>query len=186
MPPLHPRPGSGGTGVLPGRGPRIEVVSALGRGRTLISSFDDALQRCGVPDYNLIDLSSIVPPSSTVVATRRCRRPADEYGHRLYVVRAEARSERPGTIVAAGVGWTQWGDGRGVFVEHARQTPDGTPEAVVSALVDHLHLALQDLCAARAVEYSPDRVCTRVEVGRVTERPTTALVLAVFQAEAWR
>ena len=187
--PLNPRaagPASGGSGLLQGRGPRIEVVSAVGWGQTLISSFDDALWRCGVHNYNLIDLSSIIPPCSTIAATQRCQRPPEEFGHRLYVVRAEARSEVPGAVVAAGIGWRQWGDGRGFFVEHAIELGDRSPDEVETVLVDHLRLALDDLCAVRNVPCSTDHVCTRIAVGRVDDRPATALVLAVYAAEGWR
>jgi arginine decarboxylase len=173
----------------PGPGPddglRIEVVGAVGHGRTAISSFDDALRRCGLYNYNLIDLSSVISPRSTVVPTGCCRRPAEEFGHRLHVVRAEARSAVPGAVVAAGIGWRQWGDGRGVFVEHAVETV-GATAAVEAELVAHLRLALSDLCAGRNVPFAPEEVRARVVVGRVAARPATALVLAVYTAEGWQ
>ena len=96
----------------------IPLVTGVGVGSTLLSAFDDALLACGVLNYNLIPLSSVIPPASTVVPVPRYTSPADEHGHRLYVVKAEMRSDQAGTQIGAGIGWYQWGDGRGVFVEH--------------------------------------------------------------------
>jgi arginine decarboxylase len=166
-------------------GLRIAVASAIGRGRTPISSFDDALRRCGAHNYNLIPLSSVIPPGAEVVEARH-EPAADEFGHRLYVVKAEARSAEPGAVVAAGIGWVQWRDGRGCFVEHHLEAGDQDCAAVEAALVDHLHLALEDLCAVREVIFDPARGGTRTAVARVDRLPTTALALAVYQAEGWR
>ncbi|MEA2596206.1 MAG: arginine decarboxylase [Thermomicrobiales bacterium] len=169
-----------------GRGLRIEVVAAIGHGRTPVSSFDDGLRRCGVYNYNLLLLSSVIPPGSTVVPVDRCARPADEFGHRLYVVKAEARSDLPGAIVAAGVGWAQWDDDRGVFVEHALQTCGASPDAVRADLIDHLRTATADLCLGRDIPFDAARFQTRVSIGCVVAQPTTALVLAVYQSEGWQ
>ena len=166
-------------------GLRIAVASAIGRGRTPISSFDDALRRCGAHNYNLIPLSSVIPPGAEIVD--ECHEPgADEFGHRLYVVKAEARSADPGAIVAAGIGWVQWRDGRGCFVEHHLEAIERECAAVEEDLVNHLHLALEDLRAVREVVFDPARVGTRTAVARVERQPTTALALAVYQAEGWR
>src|SRR4051794_19283644 len=90
---------------------QIGVVTGIGHGSTLLSSFDDALRRCGVYNYNLIALSSIIPAGSEVIDVFHA--PDDEFGHRLYVVKAESRSDEVGRVVAAGIGWYQWSDGRG-------------------------------------------------------------------------
>jgi arginine decarboxylase len=97
---------------------RIPIVAGTGRGSTLLSAFDDALAECGVLNYNLIPLSSVIPPETEVVPLERFTSPPDEHGHRLYVVKAEMRSDQSGEVVGAAVGWYLWGDDRGVFVEH--------------------------------------------------------------------
>ena len=162
---------------------RIAMMSAVGEGRTLLSSFDDALQRCGVGNYNLLALSSVIPPRSRIEACRPHRPGGDEHGHKLYVVKAEARSARRGAAVAAGIGWYQWGDGRGVDVEHeAHGDDEATVVAEVSSL---LRASLRDLCAARRVACSEREIGALVIGATVRERPATALVLAVFRAEGW-
>ena len=161
----------------------IPLVAGVGRGRTLLSSFDDALHQCGVCNYNLLALSSVILPASRVAVQDRFVSDADEHGHRLYLVKADQRSDRPGGAVGAGIGWYQWGDGRGVCVEH--ETTGAPEDAVHAALADRIHASLGDLCAARGVAFDSARVGCRTCVATVAYRPTTVLVLAVYRSESW-
>jgi arginine decarboxylase len=96
---------------------KIIVTAGTGEGPTAVAAFDLALRRAGVENYNLIPLSSIIPPGSTIERAAFVT-PSDEYGHRLYVVMARCDAYTNGTEAWAGVGWTQEPDnGRGLFVE---------------------------------------------------------------------
>ena len=161
----------------------IAVVSGIGRANTLLSAFDDALRDCGVYDYNLIPLSSVVPPRSAVRQQERYDPPPEEYGHRLYIVKAEMRSDHAGKTIAAGLGWYQWGDGRGVFVEH--ETTGSTRAAAESEMTFRIRESVRDLCAARGVTFREEDLRTLVVQAEVTDRPTCVLALAVFKAEPW-
>lgn len=163
---------------------RIPVVAGVGRGSTLLSAFDSALRDCGVHNYNLIPLSSVIPPQTDVVSVERYLPPMDEHGHRLYVVKAELRSDHAGKTVGASVGWYQWGDGRGVFVEH--EAIGSTRDAVASELDYRVCHSLQDLCAARDVPFDRQLVRSKVAFAEVEDQPTSALVLAIYQSEGWR
>jgi arginine decarboxylase len=167
----------------PQRRGQIPVVSGLGSGSTLLSSFDAALHACGVCNYNLIPLSSVIPPDTEIVPATRLTSPPEDHGRRLYVVKADARSDRPGDVVAAGIGWYQWGDGRGVFVEHEIVGRDR--QAVADDLNGLICHSLGDLCAARDIPFLPGQMRSQVAVGDVGDRPTCALVIAVYQAEGW-
>jgi arginine decarboxylase len=163
---------------------QIPIVSAVGRGQTLLSSFDDALHRCGVHNYNLLPLSSVIPPGADIIPAGEYSTSADEHGHRLYVVKADCRSDEPGQGIAAGIGWYQWRDGRGVFIEHeATGSSRERAEAEVSRL---LCLSLRDLCRVRGVDFEERRARKQVIAATVDALPTTFLVLAVYQAEQWR
>jgi hypothetical protein len=105
----------------------------------------------------------------------------EDHGYRLYVVKADERSERPGDAIGAGVGWYQWADGRGVFVEHELVGEDS--DAVEGRLRHPICCSLRDLCLVREVPFDERRVRMRVEVTPVEDRPSTVLVLAVFQAK---
>jgi arginine decarboxylase len=161
---------------------QIAVVASVGHGSTLLSSFDDALRRCGVYNYNLIPLSSVIPPSTQIVEDAFSA-PDDEFGHRLYVVKAESRSDEVGRVVAAGIGWYQWSDGRGVFVEHELVT--SSCEEAKRGVTSLIHSSLRDLCFARNVPFDERRVGYRLSASEVVAGPTTALVLAVYRAEGW-
>src|SRR5690606_8611394 len=50
---------------------RIGVVGATGTGPTSLAAFDDALRAVGVANFNLIRLSSVIPPGSRVTAGSR-------------------------------------------------------------------------------------------------------------------
>jgi arginine decarboxylase len=163
----------------------ITVVRGVGQGQTLLSAFDAALWRAGAHNYNLMPLSSVIPPGSRVVTSDRREVRMAEFGHRLYVVKAEARADEPGTVIGAGLGWLQWGDGRGVFVEHELSQPHGSCAEVELRLKDEITSSLRDLAHVRCVEFDPDQVGTEVAATRVESRPACALVMAVYQAEGW-
>ena len=96
---------------------QIVVSHGTGEGPTPLAAFDKALLGAGVENYNLIRLSSVIPPGVTIARNRFVSDP-DEYGRRLYVVMAEQRAVEPGRGAYAGLGWLQEpGDGRGLFVE---------------------------------------------------------------------
>lgn len=162
---------------------QIPLVAGVGFGSTLLSAFDDALRDCGVLNYNLIPLSSVIPPATEIVPLDRYTSAEDEHGHRLYVVKAEMRSDHAGKAIGAGIGWYQWGDGRGVFVEH--EAIGSTREAVRTELDYRICHSLRDLCAARDVPFEVQHVRSKVTLVDVEDQPTCALVLAVYQAEAW-
>jgi arginine decarboxylase len=163
----------------------IQLVSGVGRARTLLSSFDAALGICGVLNYNLIPLSSVVPPRSTLVEVDRFVPSTDEdrHGDRLCVVKADARADEPGRAVGAAIGWYRWGDDRGVFVEH--EVVGYSRSGVDTELRCRVHESLEDLCQFRDVPFAPNRVGLRLVSADVDGTPTTALVLAVYRAEAW-
>jgi arginine decarboxylase len=165
---------------------QIAVVASIGQGQTPLSAFDAALWRCGVHGYNLLSLSSVVPPGSQIVACDHYQAPAAEHGHKLYVVKAEMRSEEPGAVIAAGLGWLQYGDGRGVFVEHELHESHGDCAAVERALTGQIMASLSDLAARRNVEFVAELAGSCITVTRVEREPKSAIAIAVYQSEAWR
>lgn len=163
---------------------QIPIVAGVGYGSTLLSAFDDALCAVGVHNYNLIPLTSVIPPGAAVTLLDRHAAPEDAHGHRLYVVKAEVRADEVGRIAGAGLGWYQWGDSRGVFVEH--EAIGATRATVAQELGDRICHSLRDLCAARDVPFRRQEVRSRIALVDVGDRPTCALVLAIYHAEGWR
>lgn len=163
----------------------IPVAGAIGHGSTSLSAFDAALITVGVANFNLVRLSSVIPPASVVTASdpinidlRAGSRVAGTsvWGDRLYAVWAFESAERLGEEAWAGVAWVQDpSDGRGLFVEH-----EGRSEATVRS---ELAASLTDLCASRSMEQLEQR---SVVVGaRCDGTPVGALVLAPYMSEPW-
>ena len=163
---------------------KIKVVASEGRGQTPLSAFDNALKNAGVMNYNLLILSSVIPPKTEIVVNGAFESPKEEWGHKLYVVKAEIRSRETGKYIGAGLGWYQLEDGRGVFVEH--ETDDKTYEAAESNLKASIKQSIEDLCTNRHLPFDEAKVGMRLSIAEVKNHPTCALVLAVYQSEGWR
>lgn len=154
----------------------LYVAAALGSGPTELAAFDDALLQIGAANYNLVRLSSVIPPGSVVAeCDRSVPSPGGAWGDRLYVVYAEQRAAVPGEQAWAGAGWVQDESGRGLFVEH-----EGDREGEVAAAID---TSLDQLQRGRGLSFG--RVRRRLVGGTVVDRPICALVLCTYQAEAW-
>jgi arginine decarboxylase len=161
-----PRPPAFGT---------IALARGVGRGPTLLAAFDAALLDAGVANYNLICLSSVIPPGSRI-ERRRWHTPAHAWGQRLYCVLSQAREDRPGQEVHASIGWVRDAqDGRGLFVELHDHDRD--------RLECDLHATLEAMQRSRGVRLGP--VQTEITGARCTGEPVCALVIAVYAAEPW-
>lgn len=153
----------------------IHLSSGTGEGPTPLAAFDAALVDAGVANYNLLCLSSVIPPNARIVRARH-RTLADDYGRRLYVVMSQMRQSRPGAQAHAGIGWVQQGDvGPGLFVE--------LHDADRGRLERDLHTTLESMRGARDVAYGP--VQTAIASRRCANRPACALVVAVYACEPW-
>lgn len=154
---------------------QIKLASGRGTGPTVLAAFDRALLSCGVQNYNLIHLSSVIPPNTEICKQQHVSL-RDEYGHRLYVVMAHRETATPGDEVWAGLGWVQEpGDGRGLFVEHT-----GTSEESVR---DDINETLHSMMESREETYGPIRC--ELSGARCVDSPVSALVIAVYQAQGW-
>lgn len=161
----------------------IHVVSGVGEGRTQLSSFDAALKDAGVYNYNLIYLSSIIPPGSKIVRIKKYKNLPEEYGYRLYAVHAEIRSRQIGKYIAAGLGWYQLDDGSGIFVE--QMIEGDTKIAVKSEIELRISGTIRDMCKFRNIKFDEKKMKSLIRTTQVTGGPTCALVFAVYQSEPW-
>ena len=157
----------------------IRLSAASASGRTELSAFDAALRRTGCGNYNLVRLSSVIPPDAELVLETEVDEPAEEWGDRLYCVYAAQTATRPGRQAWAGVGWVRVvdSDGRGLFVEHE----GGSEDEVRSLIAASLH----DMCADRPEEFTvPESQVIGTECDGYAA--VCALVVAKYQVQAWR
>ena len=151
----------------------ISLRTGSGSGRTLLSAFDHALQDAGVADFNLVTLSSVIPPGS------RLRHVSNTlpggHGDLLFCVRAEAYAEHSGDIAWAGLGWCVDETGGGLFVEHH----GGSEESVV----EQIELSLGDMNAKRGGGYGPVQMA--LASAHSTGLPACAVVVAAYRVSSW-
>jgi arginine decarboxylase len=155
---------------------QISVVCATGTGGTPLSAFHEALVAVDLGHYNLVRLSSVIPPGTGVDATGKTPVPVGQWGDRLYCVYAEQRATTPGEQAWAGIGWVQRHDGGGgLFVEH-----EGTSEEFVA---NSIRTSLRDLVAGREDEFTePEWV---LNGAFCTGEPVCSLVVAPYETAPW-
>lgn len=155
----------------------IPVVASAGTGPTRLAAFDAALRHAGIANFNLIRLSSVIPPGTVVAETGPGQvSPEGQWGDRLYAVWAVAVAHEPGTEAWAGLGWVQdQASGRGLFVEH-----EGHDRAAVQPDIDASLAAMAD---GRSETFGPVR--SVVQGATCVGEPVCALVLAVYDTSPW-
>ncbi len=156
----------------------IKVASGIGSGPTKLSAFDSALNHAGVANYNLIRLSSVIPPETEIEPQETALKDLPgEWGDKLYVVMAEQRESTPNREAWAGIGWVQdKKTGKGLFVEH-----EGESEKTVR---EDIRDSLNALMATRNVDFGPIEMKV---VGAMCHRdPICAMVVAVYQVSDWQ
>ena len=155
----------------------IIVTSGRGVGPTRVSAYDSALLDAGIGDFNLIELSSIIPPASNIECDRFHCDPAD-IGKKLYVVLSRNGSEELSRTTYAGLGWAQSAlSGAGVFVEdtgYCQKTLEASINTSLDYMVDERHW-----------ETVSDRGIV-VKGITCTKSPVCVVVAAVFGMHCWQ
>lgn len=157
---------------------KIHIGAGVGTGTTKLSAFDAALNAAGIDNYNLLLLSSVIPPKSDIVLhdNKIMEQMPGEWGDRLYVVMAEQRTDVVGEEVWAGIGWVQDEvTGRGLFVEH-----EGHSEHSVR---DDITNSLKMLMKTRGIDFG--EIHMKVTGATCDGDPTSAMVVAVYQSSDW-
>lgn len=152
----------------------IRITSGIGEGETDLAAFDQALWHASIANYNLIKLSSIIPPNSEIKIESPKRHPKS-FGNKLYVVLAEKRETTFGREAWAGIGYVQTKDGKGLFVEH-----DGGSQAEVMRLIRN---SLTSMMRYRSQKFG--KINYQVVGTNCTDKPVCALVAAVYEEEGW-
>ncbi len=156
---------------------KINITAGTGVGPTELAAFDHALVSAGVANFNLIYLSSVIPPGSDMVVQEKPVKPIGGWGDRLYVVMAQERTSQRNKEVWAGIGWMQDPEtNRGLLVEH-----QGFNEDEVRADIKN---SLQGLAENRGMKFGPMHM--HVTGKKCISLPVCALVIAVFESETWQ
>ena len=154
----------------------IVITCGTGQAPTELAAFDAALHEAGVAHFNLIRLSSLIPPGSRITTPQHRQPLSGGWGDRLYAVYAEHRVSSPGRRACAGLGWIVSEDtGAGVLVEH-----HGDDETAVET---QLKATMDDLATRRPGRYGLQS--WRISSIACDADPVAAVVLAAFRVEPW-
>lgn len=158
----------------------IHIGTGIGTAATTLGAFDAALYDAGIANYNLLKLSSVIPPA-TDLTINEGGIPQEVmpggWGDRLYVVMAEKRVDTPNAEAWAGIGWVQDPvSKKGLFVEH-----EGESEQKVRSDIKQ---SLEALLATRNIhDFGPIQMQV---VGKTCKHmPVCAMVVAVYQSSDW-
>lgn len=155
---------------------RLPVLATTATGATQLAAFHRALESAGVGRFNLIRLSSVIPPGAVVDQQSLALPIVGSWGDRLYCVYAEQRTSIRGEEAWAGIGWVQRNDGGGGWlVEHEGGSESFVTEAITASLEDMITGAEADFTA-------PEMVVTG---DHCHGEPICALVIALFAVVGW-
>jgi arginine decarboxylase len=156
-----------------GRGLDVVISSGAGTAPTELAALDAALQQAGVAHFNLIRLSSLIPPGSRINVPQRWSALAGAWGDRPYALNAEQRVSAPGERACAGLGWVQNVEtGAAVLVEH--HDNESAVETQLKATLDDLAARRPGRCGGPAWRIA-SAVC---DIG-----PLVAVVVAAMRVE---
>ncbi len=154
---------------------KIVITWGIAEGQTRLAAFDQALHEANIGNYNLIKVTSIVPPGSTISVRRYGFRPI-EFGHKAYVLLSSGIEVKTGCEIWAGLGWlTEKSSARGIIVEQKANTR----ERVICKIEDTL------TCMRSYRSYLDSEIECKIIGGKCEGRPICALVCAVFNIESW-
>lgn len=149
----------------------IRIVWGTGRGPTELAAYDAALAAANIHQYNLLRLSSVIPPSATVTETGSAPALAPT-GGKLYTVEAAATTAA-GPVTAA-LAWTRGDDGAGIFYEAAGAEPS-------EPVTDRARAGLEAGAKLRSMRADQSQVrATTTEQSPADSESAAAVVAAVY------
>ena len=156
----------------------IRVSRGAGAGPTRLAAFDAAMHAAGVAGYNIVQLSSVIPPEAVVREVTRADQVKGAQGDVAYCVYAAAYASMPGEHAWAGLAWAthQDGSGAGIFVEHTAAS-ESVLRRDLAATIDMMSLTRGHLYRV-AGQIVSTAVCI--------DHPVCAVAIAAYGTAGWR
>ena len=157
---------------------KIRISKGVGSGPTPLSAFDAALYTTGIGNYNLIHLSSVIPPNhEPVIEQVTDNDDISAYGKRLYLVYASASTAERGTSVFSGLGWvmTESEPKRGLFVEHTGHSRE--------EVQNQIEETLGSMITYRKEAYGS--IHSEIIGVECVDKPVCAIVAAFYENAPW-
>jgi arginine decarboxylase len=135
--------------IIPGK---IFFTKGVGKNKDYLSSFEAALRNAGIEKYNLVSVSSIIPPN--------CRRITKEEGIKeispgqiIFTVMARNSTNEPNRLIAASIGAALPAD-RNNYGYISEYHPFGVKEKIAGEYAEDL--AAQMLATTLGIEFNPE------------------------------
>lgn len=109
---------------------KITLVKGTSEGETPLTAFDGALLEAGIGNFNLIKVSSIIPPGAEFVDL-----PDIPEGALVPTVYSQIHSSLPGEIISACVGAGISEEGLGMLYEFSHKGTAQVAEEIVTAMI---------------------------------------------------
>lgn len=128
-------------------------TKGVGKHRYKLQSFEAALRHGGLAPFNLVRVSSILPPGCKIIPRPRGLKQL-EAGEIVYCVIAESQTDEPNRLTCAGVGLAQPADKTqyGYISEHHGY---GLTERRCADLVEDMAASM--LATTQGIELDPDK-----------------------------
>ena len=155
----------------------IRVSRGAGAGPTRLAAFDAALHAAGVADYNIVRLSSVIPPHAVVREVAGDDLVKGAQGDVAYCVYAAAYASTPGEQAWAGMTWATHldGSGAGLFVEHTAAS-EFTVRRDLKATLEAMSFS-----RGHAYQVAGQMVSSAICV----DHPVCAVVVATYGTAGW-
>lgn len=131
---------------------QVFFTKGAGVHRNKLESFEIALRKAGIQAFNLVKVSSIMPPNCKIVSRARGLRELSP-GEIVFVVLSEAATNEPSRMVGASVGLAQAVDEKqyGYISEH---NGFGMRKGLMADLVEDMAASM--LATTLGIEFDPD------------------------------
>lgn len=149
---------------------KIVIVKGIGEGSTSLSAFDDALTNAGVGDFNLLELSSVIPKEAVIEIKNKFDLD-HAIGQIQPVVLSHTESDETGKEISAGLGWTTAEEG-GVFIEISGCFGE-------KSCIEKIESSLKDMIARRSWKWN-GKINKHVATTTVGKKFSCVTVCAVY------
>lgn len=151
----------------------IYITFGIGEGTTKLSAFDSALFDAGIANFNLIYLSSVIPPGSNIIE-RKLNWNNQHIGKKLYVVASQTIVDEIGKTGFVGLGWINNKNSGGIFAEFSSNNRIKT--------ISYIQSTLKSMNTHRSLKGSPN-----IKIINITcrKKPVCAIIAAVYEIENW-
>jgi arginine decarboxylase len=155
----------------------IRISRGAGAGPTRLAAFDTALHAAGVAGFNIVRLSSVIPPHAVVLEVTGADQVKGAQGDIAYCVYAASYASTPGEQAWAGVAWALPEDAAvaGLFVERSAAS-----EFVVRR---DLEATIQTMSLTRGHRYRATGQAVSSAV--CVDHPVCAVVVATYGTVGW-